>query len=71
MNSRLFSGASLRRGLVYVLAGVMIIIAGIVAVQLARPTDPYRDLRSISPGGDPRSQITSAEWTQLPPPRDT
>ncbi len=41
-HSRLLAGARLRRWLVYALAGLLVVIAGAMAVNMARPPDPNR-----------------------------
>lgn len=45
-------GAGPRRALVYLIAAALVIIAGIAAVRLARPPDPYANVRVEQvPGG--------------------
>lgn len=58
--SRLLEGAGLRRVLVYILAAVLILYAGLTAVRLAAPPDPYGPIRvetlpgySGTPGAEP------------------
>lgn len=51
----------MRRAIVYVIACVLVIVAGLYAVRLARPDDPYGDIRiqGVSSGaseGDARTE---------------
>ncbi|MFW6156297.1 MAG: hypothetical protein ACOC7J_03170 [Armatimonadota bacterium] len=62
---RLMMGAGLRRALVYVIAAVLIVVAGISAARLSMPADPYESVHveSASPGaarGD--AQTEAVRW---------
>jgi len=39
-HSRLFAGAHLRRWVVYAFAGLLVVVVGVMAANLARPPDP-------------------------------
>ena len=62
---RLMMGAGLRRAMVYVIAAVLVVVAGFYATRLARPDDPYDAVRveGVSPGSDQRGAQTEAvQW---------
>ncbi len=62
---RLLQGAGARRILVYILAGVLVLVSGLTAVRLARPADPYDSVRvERLPGisGDETAETTNVRW---------
>ena len=58
-------GAGPRRAFVYVLAAALVVIAGLFAVRLARPPDPYGTVR-VAPifggAGGEGAQTERAQW---------
>jgi len=62
---RLMMGAGLRRAGVYVVAAVLVVVAGLFAAHLARPGDPYDSVRveGVSPGATGGTAETRAvQW---------
>ena len=60
---RLLMGAGPRRAVVYVLAAALVVVAGLFAVQLARPADPYGAVRVEQISGSRQDAETErAQW---------
>lgn len=57
-------GAGYRRAFVYVVAAALVIIAGVVAVHLARPADPFGPVRVERVGGDASQAGARTEQVQ-------
>jgi len=58
-------GAGLRRAGVYVVAAVLVVVAGLFAARLARPADPHASVRveGVSPGAAGGTAETRAvQW---------
>lgn len=58
-------GAGLRRAGVYVVAAILVVVAGLYAARWARPSDPYRSVEVIglsSGGGDASAETKSVHW---------
>lgn len=56
-HSRLFTGAHLRRWMVYALAGLLVVVVATLAVNMARPPDPNRTVSVVTlPGLDSPEQ---------------
>lgn len=58
-------GAGPRRALVYLIAACLVVVAGLFAVRLARPPDPYGAVRvdRVSAGASrPGATTESVQW---------
>jgi hypothetical protein len=55
-------GAGPRRALVYVLAAALVVVAGLFAVRLARPPDPYGEVRVQQVSIEDGAQTERAQW---------
>ncbi len=53
-------GAGIRRAAVYLIAGVLVVVAGLIAVRFAQPEDPYDDVAVQRVGGSGENTRTEA-----------